>query len=455
MAAHKMSPRRRHSKKRPGNPGPRPFTADDAASLQSDDDISEYGLPQAHRRSQRNRAGEISKGGQDTTRGHAGNGAKPLRNNGIGRGMRKTCFDLCEETSDDELKSVRLGKAHLPSALPYALNQQKQKKGNQIQQPRSQSLTYSRPFRELCSNCSTVRRSNRALRDILLTSLNRQLCAVEFWADNVGVGNGSTVDEMDWQHEPTTLVRLRDRRLSSMRNIVREADAGTAPTSTASPAHLYGSSAQESEHTAIDPRTGEARRQDYGSSKRDAVEQLIGGMLAGLNHPTTYAPQAALQTDMAALGDALPSILEQSPPVSRNPLMEYRGQSSDTLNSAPGLSTPTRTGLATGYQTLPSPSWASQGARRNATTGAETFGSPGGFLNQYLHYFQNSAQSPPYSYQQYRPQPQPQPSTQDLISGLKALRSGGVEPETPGETATDRDASSARRTADWGVYESR
>ena len=77
-----------------------------------------------------------------------------------------------------------------------------------------------------CGACTSVRQSNQRLRELLLRYLAKQRQAIDYWADGVGVGDGNSFEEMDWQYEPTTLVtfRFQDRRYSSIRQILAQAE---------------------------------------------------------------------------------------------------------------------------------------------------------------------------------------------------------------------------------------
>ena len=83
-----------------------------------------------------------------------------------------------------------------------------------------------RDMRGPCGTCTSVRESNQKLHGLLLRSLAKQRQAIDYWADSVGVGDGNSFEEMDWQYEPTTLVafRFQDRRYSSVRQILAQAE---------------------------------------------------------------------------------------------------------------------------------------------------------------------------------------------------------------------------------------
>ncbi|KAK2072267.1 hypothetical protein P8C59_006633 [Phyllachora maydis] len=53
-----------------------------------------------------------------------------------------------------------------------------------------------------CHGCDVVRASNERLRAALASAS----AALDRWADDVGVGDGRTVERMEWQREPTTTV---------------------------------------------------------------------------------------------------------------------------------------------------------------------------------------------------------------------------------------------------------
>jgi len=58
--------------------------------------------------------------------------------------------------------------------------------------------------------------------------MRRDRAALDAWADDVGVGDGSTIEEMDWQPESMTIVVPTERRLSEMRRMVHAADTRSA-----------------------------------------------------------------------------------------------------------------------------------------------------------------------------------------------------------------------------------
>ncbi|KAI1195092.1 hypothetical protein F5X97DRAFT_346086 [Nemania serpens] len=74
-----------------------------------------------------------------------------------------------------------------------------------------------------CTECSTVRRANIALRDWCASALSRAVEVLDGWSDEVGVSRGSG-DEMDWQPEPVVRVLLLTTPASAL--------AGSQPPST-------------------------------------------------------------------------------------------------------------------------------------------------------------------------------------------------------------------------------
>ncbi|KAK1770624.1 hypothetical protein QBC33DRAFT_556097 [Phialemonium atrogriseum] len=88
-----------------------------------------------------------------------------------------------------------------------------------------------------CSACAVIRAANGRLYRDLLAGLSRGRRFLDAWADDVGVGEGSTIEEMEWQPEPTTYIvpvpvhvpgPAAERRLSDMRRLVFAADAAAA-----------------------------------------------------------------------------------------------------------------------------------------------------------------------------------------------------------------------------------
>lgn len=96
-------------------------------------------------------------------------------------------------------------------------------------QPVSSSFSHAnhrrsvRPNTPTCSACSVMLAVNKRLYGTLLSSLRRDRAALAAWADDVGIGDGSTIEEMDWQPEPMTIVV--ERRVSEMRRMIAAAEA--------------------------------------------------------------------------------------------------------------------------------------------------------------------------------------------------------------------------------------
>lgn len=80
------------------------------------------------------------------------------------------------------------------------------------------------PSQLACAACAIIRTANSRLYGGLLAGMRRDRALLDEWADDVGIGDGSTIEEMEWQPEPTTIVVPAERRLSDMRRIVFASD---------------------------------------------------------------------------------------------------------------------------------------------------------------------------------------------------------------------------------------
>lgn len=61
-----------------------------------------------------------------------------------------------------------------------------------------------------CSGCKRYHHCNARLHNHLTRALQAMMWKVNVWADEVGIGDESTIDKMDWQNEVVTLIRTED-----------------------------------------------------------------------------------------------------------------------------------------------------------------------------------------------------------------------------------------------------
>ncbi len=196
-----------------------------------------------------------------------------------------------------------------------------------------------------CAFCSDVWKSNRDLRNTLLYYLACQRKAIDCWADDVGVGDGSSFDEMEWQREHTTLVSVvpREHRLSSLRQILAEKEK---------------TSADQVGYVSNSPflMEGFGIRRSVGSPQEDAGS----GARSDEQARSSMLPSQLMTVDLTAgsespFGSTIPplsSVIENIPSPLADPRRQLRQASCNTsFNLTPETTSPVRSRIL-GYADL-------------------------------------------------------------------------------------------------------
>ncbi|KAH8888786.1 hypothetical protein GQ53DRAFT_808174 [Thozetella sp. PMI_491] len=381
-----MPPRGKSRKKQAGTREARRAATVLSADLQDDGDSSVYGPAGPNLYARRSRRGGLQGQPLTGTRNGVKSGPGPIRNGGSSKATgidgakedsRQRIFtprppNLESDSSNEDIV-VRYARHGALRVSPYAASRQGNKPSRKSQSSQRQSLARSRDQSDPegpCINCSTVRRSNQALRDALLHGLERERLVIELWADDVGIGSGYTFDEMDWQHEPTTLVCIRDRRLSSMRNIVMEADTAAAVVSSSAmlrrPASSFFSQCMAT-------RARNAHHHEGFISGGEDIVSRPGRAFAGVAHSDTQK-EGSVGLGVRPINIAAPVSLNPSTvaPYLRDPMLVY-GRPCDGETGSLEPSTFSRQKNPDGQSILHLDTGRTQSTRVDTTAGQRAF----------------------------------------------------------------------------------